>query len=158
MHGYAVFMLHVCLPACLFNVLVLWCCAVFRLIRSYFGDHFTSGTRWSFYQRFWIKLYKHLYYANEFGPSYILGWSLFCNFWNLHFSPSNCVPLCKKTYLVKYKFNWTIFRGSSMSLKFHITCILISSRQITILWKIYCLLLLSVYNIAISYSFYITNC
>ena len=60
-----------------------------------------------------------------------LGWSLFCNFWNLHFSPSNCVPLCKKTYLAKYKFNWTIFRGSSMTLKFRI--ILISSRQIRIL-------------------------
>ena len=70
-----------------------------------------------------------------------IGWSLFCNFWNLHFSPSNCVPLCKKTYLAKYKFNWTIFRDSSMTLKFRI--ILISSRQIGIYcvslpWKIYC--------------------
>jgi len=39
---------------------------------------------------------------------------------------------CVKTYLAKYKFNWTIFRGSSMTLKFQI--ILISSRQIRILW------------------------
>jgi len=63
--------------------------------------------------------------------TYQLGWSLFCNFWNLHFSSSNCVPLCKKTYFVKYNFNWTTFRGSSMTLKFWI--ILISSRQIRIL-------------------------
>ena len=40
-----------------------------------------------------------MFYFDSSLKHHLLGWSLFCNFWNLHFSPSNCVPLCKKTYL-----------------------------------------------------------
>jgi len=73
-----------------------------------------------------VVISKHKVVKNNFERAQ--WWSLFCNFLNLHFSPSYCVPLCQKTYLTKYKFNWTILRGSSIGLKFRI--FLISSGQI----------------------------
>ena len=55
--------------------------------------------------------------------AWCLGWSLFLKFWISSFSPLCCLLLHQLTMHTKYFSIWTMFRGSSMSFKFDLTCI-----------------------------------
>ena len=82
------------------------CCLNYDLVTFTVTKHYrvfshicNNGLVWAcstYYEQTKILVIRLVNGRQTVGRAGRLGWSLFCNFWNLHFSPSNCVLLCKK--------------------------------------------------------------